>query len=539
LAKTINCESRTADGEACNTCNSCRSFDNGNSLNVHELDAASNNSVDDMRDLMEQVRFLPQAGKYKVYIVDEVHMLTAQAFNAFLKTLEEPPAHAIFILATTEKHKILPTILSRCQIFDFKRITAKDTVEHLHEIAVKEHVEAEKAALHVIAQKSEGCLRDALSILDKIVSFTGGKLTYNNTLEHLNILDEDYYFKWINQMQQQQVTDALLLFDEINQKGFEGDMILEGFAECIRNVIVSKDARTAVLLEVAEDFKPKYIETAKALDTGWLIAVLNILSEVSISYKQAKNKKLHIELLLIKLCFLKQAIQLTVNDSGIEKKKLTELSKSVSFRALPGFSLAPAANKPPKKSTAIAPAPTAVMTVEEPKKELKKPVEPKIEMPVVETEKPITKLGSLNKIRSLVNAQNNNQISNIPLTQETLESAWEGFIQKLNDNKNHSAATNFKFANLDITGENGFNIITETNIQQKFIEAERSELIVFMQQYFNNKLLTYNVLLVEKENPEASLEPAPINTKAYFKILVETYPMIGELKEKLKLDLEF
>jgi len=382
-------------------------------------------------------------------------------------------------------------------------------------------------------------LRDALSILDKIVSFTGGKLTYNNTLEHLNILDEDYYFKWITQMQHQKVTDALLLFDEINQKGFEGDMILEGFAECIRNVIVSKDERTAVLLEVAEDFKPKYIETAKGVDTGWLIAVLNILSEVSISYKQAKNKKLHIELLLIKLCFLKQAIQLTVNDSGIEKKKLTELSKSVSFRALPGFSLAPTANKPQKKSTAIAPAPTAVMMVEEPKKELKKPVEPKLEMPVVETEKPITKLGSLNKIRSLVNAQNNNQISNIPLTQETLESAWEGFIQKLNDNKNHSAATNFKFANLDITGENGFNIITETNIQQKFIEAERSELIVFMQQYFNNKLLTYNVLLVEKENPEASLEPAPINTKAYFKILVETYPMIGELKEKLKLDLEF
>ena len=201
LAKTINCESRTKDGEACNKCNSCISFDNGNSFNIHELDAASNNGVDEMRKLIEQIRFAPQAGQYKVYIVDEVHMLSTNAFNAFLKTLEEPPPYAIFILATTEKHKILPTILSRCQIFDFKRITINDTVEHLEEIIKKEKIVAEKTALHFIAQKSEGCLRDALSILDKIVSFTGGKITYKNTLEHLNILDEDYYFKLLDQMQ--------------------------------------------------------------------------------------------------------------------------------------------------------------------------------------------------------------------------------------------------------------------------------------------------------------------------------------------------
>ncbi len=539
LAKTINCESRTADGEACNTCNSCQSFDNGNSLNVHELDAASNNTVDDMRELMDQVRFLPQAGKYKVYIVDEVHMLSPSAFNAFLKTLEEPPAHAIFILATTEKHKILPTILSRCQIFDFKRITTKDTVDHLQEIATKEHVEAEKAALHVIAQKSEGCLRDALSILDKIVSFTGGKLTYNNTLEHLNILDEDYYFKWITQMQQQQVTDALLLFDAINQKGFEGDMVLEGFAECIRNVIVSKDERTAVLLEVAEDFKSKYVETAKAVDTGWLIAVLNLLSDAAISYKQAKNKKLHIELLLIKLSFLKQAIQLTVGDSGIEKKKITESTKTIAFKALPSFSIAAKERKSIKKAAVIPPAPAAVMMVEEPQKEWKKSAETKMATAVVETEMPITKLGSLNKIRNLVSAQNSHSVAHVPLTQAALETAWDAFIQKLNDNKNHSAATNFKFASLSITGEHGFDITTETNIQQKFIEAERSELIVFMQQYFNNKMLTYNVLLVEKEVPQNELEPKPINTKTYFKMLAEEYPMIVELKEKLKLDLEY
>jgi DNA polymerase-3 subunit gamma/tau len=301
LAKTINCENRTKDGEACNQCNSCVSFDNGSSFNVHELDAASNNGVEEIRNLVDQVRFAPQAGAYKVYIVDEVHMLSQGAFNAFLKTLEEPPPYAIFILATTEKHKILPTILSRCQIFDFKRITANDTVEHLEEICKKEKIKAEKTALHIIAQKSEGCLRDALSILDKIVSFTGGMVNYSNTLEHLNILDEDYYFKWLDQMQQQQTADAMLLFDEINQKGFEADTLLEGFAEFIRNLLVCKDPKAAVLLEVAEDFKPRYIQSAEKVDIGWLIATLNMLSESLIHYKQAKNKKLHTELLIIKL----------------------------------------------------------------------------------------------------------------------------------------------------------------------------------------------------------------------------------------------
>ena len=267
LAKTINCENRTPEGEACDTCNSCVSFNNGTSLNIHELDAASNNSVDDIRALTEQVRFAPQAGKYKVYIVDEVHMLSQAAFNAFLKTLEEPPPYAIFILATTEKHKILPTILSRCQIFDFKRITINDTVDHLRSIVKNEKIEAEKAALHIIAQKSEGCLRDALSILDKIVSFTDGHLKYSNTLEHLNILDEDYYFKLIDFMQKQELPESMLLFDEIMQRGFEGDTFLDGFSEFLRNILISKDKKYVNLLEVAEDFKEKYKKYNHITDT--------------------------------------------------------------------------------------------------------------------------------------------------------------------------------------------------------------------------------------------------------------------------------
>ena len=334
LAKTINCENRTPDGEACNVCNSCVSFDNGTSLNIHELDAASNNSVDDIRTLVDQVRFAPQAGKYKVYIVDEVHMLSAAAFNAFLKTLEEPPPFAIFILATTEKHKILPTILSRCQIFDFKRITNQDTVDHLREICEKENIKADNTALHIIAQKSEGCLRDALSILDKIVSFTNGELTYANTLEHLNILDEDYYFRFMDAMQNQSISDAILLYDEINRKGFEGDLVLNGFAEFIRNLLVSKDPKVAMLLEVSEGFKQRYLDVALKADAACLLSALNILNEAEINYRQARNKRLHVELTLIKLCYLQQALELVNDGDRINKKKQVESMKPVAFKSL-------------------------------------------------------------------------------------------------------------------------------------------------------------------------------------------------------------
>ena len=321
LAKTINCETRTKEGEACNSCNSCISFDAGTSLNIHELDAASNNSVEDIRNLVDQVRFAPQAGKYKVYIVDEVHMLSSSAFNAFLKTLEEPPPYAIFILATTEKHKILPTILSRCQIFDFKRITNNDTVDHLQEICEKESITAEKTALHVIAQKSEGCMRDSLSILDKIVSFTNGAVTYKNTLEHLNILDEDYYFQLLDFVQQQDLSSALLMFDEINRKGFEGDLVLNGFAEFLRNLLVSRDPKVAMLLEVAEDFKQKYLQIAQKISPAFTVSALNILNEAEINYKQARNKRLHVELTIIKLSYLQQALELVSNDGVVSKKK--------------------------------------------------------------------------------------------------------------------------------------------------------------------------------------------------------------------------
>ena len=534
LAKTINCETRTKDGEACNTCNSCVSFDSGISLNIHELDAASNNSVDDIRTLVEQVRFAPQAGKYKVYIVDEVHMLSASAFNAFLKTLEEPPPYAIFILATTEKHKILPTILSRCQIFDFKRITINDTVEHLQEICEKENITAEKAALHVIAQKSEGCMRDALSILDKIVSFTSGKLDYANTLEHLNILDEDYYFKLLDQMQQQLLAEALLLFDEINQKGFEGDTLLEGFAEFIRNLLVSKDAKAATLLEVADDFKQKYLQYAQQVSTGWLIAALNILNDAIINYKQARNKRLHIEMVIIKLNYLQQAVQLIAEDQGISKKKIADNTKAVSFRSLPIIKIKeaePAAEKLQPKTA------SATLVIETPKAEIKKQVT-EIDQLIEEPKKPAGRLGSLQKIREQVLQSTNNGNNSKPLTEESLQKAWNDFIETLAGKKNHSAVTNFKMAELKVVDENSFDIITQSNMHQKFIEAERSGLIHFMQQFFNNRSLKYQLLLEEKEAPAESGEK-PLNTKQQYQLLAEEYPLIKELKDRLKLELDF
>jgi DNA polymerase-3 subunit gamma/tau len=456
LAKTINCENRTPDGEACNECNSCVSFDNGTSLNIHELDAASNNSVDDIRSLVDQVRFAPQAGAYKVYIVDEVHMLSSSAFNAFLKTLEEPPPYAIFILATTEKHKIIPTILSRCQIFDFKRITNHDTVEHLEEICEKENIKADKAALHVIAQKSEGCLRDALSILDKIVSFTNGELTYANTLEHLNILDEDYYFKLIDCMQQQNISDAILMYDEINRKGFEGDLVLNGFAEFIRNVLVSKDPKVAVLLEVAENFKPKYLETAKKINPAWLISALNILSDAEITYKQARNKRLHVELSLIKLCYLQQAIELVNDENGLSKKKQVESVKALAFR-----SIAPVEFKEKPQATSYKPQAENISQVSEKNNgsytspedhsEAKLIIETGVKNTAIaiatkavidntRVTNSISKIGALDKIRKEV-ASRHNAAANIikELSEEEIYITWGQYIEKLKKKNNPSA----------------------------------------------------------------------------------------------------
>ena len=322
LAKTINCENRQDNGEACNECSSCTAFNSNSSFNVHELDAASNNTVDDIRNLVDQVRYVPQKGKYKVYIIDEVHMLSTQAFNAFLKTLEEPPKHAIFILATTEKHKIIPTILSRCQIFDFNRIQIQDISQHLEYISKEEGVDYETEALRLIATKADGALRDALSIYDLIVTFSAGKkVTYQETINNLHVLDYDYYFKVTKALLEESISKALLIFDEILKKGFDGHNFLVGLSEHLRELMVCKDPDTAVLLQVSETAKSRYVEQSAKSPYSFLLSALNICNQADLSYKASKNQRLHVELVLMKLAKLPHAISLAAVASGEAKKK--------------------------------------------------------------------------------------------------------------------------------------------------------------------------------------------------------------------------
>jgi len=310
LAKTINCEQLTSAVEACGQCNSCNAFRNGNSFSIHELDAASNNSVDDIRNLIDQVRIPPQTGKYKIYIIDEVHMLSQAAFNAFLKTLEEPPSYAIFILATTEKHKILPTILSRCQIFDFNRIKVDDMAEHLSLIARRENVEYDDDALHIIAQKADGGLRDALSMFDQIVSFSNKSVTYQAVIDNLNILDFDYYFKVTDAIVKEDATAALLSLDEILGRGFDGNHFIGGLAAHFRNLLVAKEPATLKLLETSDTIKQRYLQQSQQVSAGLLLSALNMASQCEINYRTTKNQRLQVELALLKMCHIASAINL-------------------------------------------------------------------------------------------------------------------------------------------------------------------------------------------------------------------------------------
>lgn len=348
FAKTINCMSPTADGEACNQCESCTAFNEQRSYNIHELDAASNNSVDDIRQLVEQVRIPPQIGKYKVYIIDEVHMLSASAFNAFLKTLEEPPRHAIFILATTEKHKILPTILSRCQIYDFNRISVEDTVAHLAYVASKEGITAEPEALNVIALKADGGMRDALSIFDQVVSFTGGHITYQSVIENLNVLDYEYYFKLTDCFLENKVSDALLLLNDVLNKGFDGSHFITGLSSHLRDLLVSKDSATLPLLEVGASIRERYQAQAQKCPLPFLYRAMKLCNDCDLNYRASKNKRLLVELTLI------QVTQITAEGDDVSH------GRSPKQAIKPIFTQPAAAQQP--QATIAMPQPQATAT---------------------------------------------------------------------------------------------------------------------------------------------------------------------------------
>ena len=347
FAKTINCMTPTADGEACNQCESCVAFNEQRSYNIHELDAASNNSVDDIRQLVEQVRIPPQIGKYKVYIIDEVHMLSASAFNAFLKTLEEPPRHAIFILATTEKHKILPTILSRCQIYDFNRISVEDTVNHLSYVASKEGITAEPEALNVIAMKADGGMRDALSIFDQVVSFTGGNITYKSVIDNLNVLDYEYYFRLTDSFLENKVSDALLLFNDVLNKGFDGSHFITGLSSHFRDLLVAKDAVTLPLLEVGASIRQRYQEQAQKCPLPFLYRAMKLCNECDLNYRVSKNKRLLVELTLI------QVAQLTIEGDDVSGGRSPKKTIKPVFPQ-------PAAAQQPQVTSAASASQTAV-----------------------------------------------------------------------------------------------------------------------------------------------------------------------------------
>jgi DNA polymerase III subunit gamma/tau len=345
LAKILNCTNRTPDFEACNECSSCKSFNQNSSFNIFELDAASNNSVEHIRSLVEQTRIPPQQGKYKVFIIDEVHMLSSAAFNAFLKTLEEPPAHAIFILATTEKHKIIPTILSRCQIFDFRRIQIPDTVAHLQKICDTEGIKADLDALHIIAQKSDGALRDALSIFDRIVSASTDKtISYADVIENLNVLDYDYFFKLTDALLSEDLPTVLTTFDDIMRRGFDSDIFIGGLAEHLRNLLVCKDIQTLQLLEVGDNLKARYQQQATLSNTSFVLTALNLCNDCDINFKMARNKRLHVEMALVKMTYIGRALDLSAQPISLEKKTTD------GNHVIPKATTAPIAQAPPAKA---------------------------------------------------------------------------------------------------------------------------------------------------------------------------------------------
>ena len=546
LAKTINCTNITKDGEACNECDSCTSFEKGASLNIHELDAASNNSVDDIRTLVDQVRFAPQAGKYKVYIVDEVHMLSASAFNAFLKTLEEPPAHAIFILATTEKHKILPTILSRCQIFDFKRITSNDTVEHLEEIIGKEHIKAERNALQLIAQKSEGCMRDALSILDKIVSFSNGALTYKNTLEHLNILDEEYFFKLLEHLSKQDLTSAMLLYDEINQKGFEGDMVMSGLASFIRNLLVCKDPASAVLLESIEGWREQYLSTAKQISTPYLVSALNILNEAEIQFKMARNKRLHVEMAIIKLNFLAQAIELSLEDNQIVKKKLVDAHYPIRLKKIVPLSNisvnaeaklvietpAPSKTVEPIKPTSAQKPSTLNSETAVPAQKISTPI------PIENNDGPKKNLLAVLQQKYGKDYDIEEVKESIPLSLDLLQKCWDEYAVYLESIAKHASAGTFKVAQLKIEDELHFTVTVGALTAQKFVEQERMNVLEKVWEEFQNRTIMFDIIVEAGEKEDVPLHMR-LNSKQKYDRIAEQYPLVAALKKRCNLEVYF
>lgn len=504
LAKTINCENLSDKIEACNECTSCKNFNQSASFNVYELDAASNNSVEDIRTLVDQVRIPPQRGRYKIYIIDEVHMLSTAAFNAFLKTLEEPPSYAKFILATTEKHKILPTILSRCQIFDFKRITVEDIAEHLANIAKKEGIEAEPDALHVIAQKADGALRDALSIFDQIVSFAGKTIDYKSVIENLNVLDYDYYFKLTDMFMSNDLSGALVLLDEILQKGFDGHHFVTGLGEHLRNLLVCKDQATLKLLEVGGNIKEKYKEQAEKCPQNFLLKAIDINNKTDIQYRGASSKRLLVELNLMQLSSINLEDNPFVKGAKPQKKQAE--------------AVAPQKTNTAAKVTSVSTASSSNST----------------KLKIDYGTSSLKDLAS-NKNKKEEEKENNEEgvenYSSEAFTHEDLMKAWTSF-NELITKTNPSLHNTFSRRMPEIVDEKTI-VVKLDNLTQKddtvFIEGS-------LIRHLREKLNNYSIeLKLEVDTVETNTKPYTDEEK--FRKMAESNPSILTLKNKLDLDI--
>ena len=536
FAKAINCQNPTAEGEACNECESCQSFNEQRSLNIFELDAASNNSVEHIKTLMEQTRIPPQLGRYKVFIIDEVHMLSTAAFNAFLKTLEEPPAHVIFILATTEKHKILPTILSRCQIYDFERMTVRNTIDHLKSVADKEGIQYEESALAVIAEKADGGMRDALSIFDQAASFCQGNITYDKVIEDLNVLDTENYFRIIDLSIINNVSDIMVLLNSIINKGFDGGLLIQGLAKHVRNVLMAKDPQTLSLLEVSDQQRQRYQEQAKKCETRFLYQALKLMNQCDINYRQSSNKRLLVELTLIEIA------QITQPDDGASAgrrpKRLKSLFKNLIQQSQPK-SAAPqvvAAEKP--VSTPVAATDQTVKPVKPEPAKGPKPVTPSTSLKNIGFSWTKLRQGDkspkVNLSDSLTDGKDglpNDQ----KFSQEDLELQWMSMCNRMSDNQPQliGIATRMKNMNPQITEFPQVEVTVENELIKQDMEAIRKSILKTLQLHLHNQQITFTIIVSDQKEQTKKI----LSRREQFEEMSKINPAVAKLQQEFDLEL--
>ena len=551
FAKTINCLSPQTNGEACGECESCKAFNEQRSYNIHELDAASNNSVEDIRQLIEQVRIPPQIGKYKVFIIDEVHMLSQAAFNAFLKTLEEPPYHAIFILATTEKHKLLPTILSRCQIYDFNRMSVDNIVRHLKGVAEKEGISAEEAALNVIAQKADGGMRDALSIFDQVASFCGNNITYKQTIANLNVLDYDYYFRLTDYFLGCKITECILTLNEILSKGFEGQHFITGLSSHFRNLLVSRDAQTVGLIEASEEVRNKYKEQAQRCAPQFLFRAMKLANTCDLNYKQSQNKRLQVELTLIEMA------QLSSDDGASSGLGPTKILKPI-FNKQQGNDVAMAAQNKPvdgEQPAAKADVGTAQASIQPPvAKQTQAPAVSSIQPPVAkQTQAPAVSSVHRPKAFSLRKMQEDNvqkpiaqqpasstveiaqpqpQQQDIPVDKLSLSVAWREYTKSL---PQEEIALSLQMSNMDLDlreGDSTFHVIVDNPAIMSELNKKSGQINDFLRGRLGNRAITMEVRMREVTDKQRAYSKSE-----QLNMMLEQSEALRRLKEEFELEL--